>query len=69
MNNEMWEQGIVQENCVKLKSFGWTQIGPDIGSLACGNTGIGRLSDISKIFEMITHYSYRQIKLDATEVN
>jgi len=53
MNNEMWEQGIVQENCVKLKSFGWTQIGPDIGNLACGNTGIGRLSDISKIFEMI----------------
>ena len=53
MNNEMWEQGIVQENCVKLKSFGWTQIGPDIGNLACGNTGIGRLSDISKIFETI----------------
>ena len=53
MNNEMWEQGIIPRKLCKTKKFGWTQIGPDIGNLACGNTGIGRLSDISKIFETI----------------
>jgi len=55
MNNEMWEQNIVQENCLKLKNLGWIQIGPEIGNLACGNIGTGRLSDISKIFETIVN--------------
>ena len=53
MNNEMWDQKIVQNNCSKLNDLGWIQIGPDNGNLACGNIGNGRLSEIEEILKII----------------
>ena len=53
MNNEMWDQKIVQNNCSKLNDLGWIQIGPDNGNLACGNIGKGRLSEIEEILKII----------------
>lgn len=45
MNVEMWEQDAVQDNVRTLEERGWTRIGPEAGSLACGMEGEGRLSD------------------------
>ncbi len=55
MNVQMWEQPIVQENIRKLLELGWQQIGPEEGTLACGMTGYGRLSDPSAITQIILH--------------
>ena len=51
MNNQMWENSIIQENCKKLISHGWAQIGPESGRLACGNIGMGRLAKIDMILK------------------
>jgi len=53
MNENMWENKIVQENVKKLKKFGYYFIGPEIGELASGKSGIGRLIDINKIVEFV----------------
>lgn len=53
MNTNMWENIIVQENAAKLKSLGYGFVGPEAGELACGTTGMGRLSEPSRILEAI----------------
>lgn len=53
MNWKMYENQIVQENLRKIKSLGVIQVGPVKGSLACGEDGLGRLSDITDIVEAV----------------
>ncbi len=53
MNTNMWENAVVQENVRKLKSFGYIFAGPEAGELACGTSGMGRLSEPSRILEAI----------------
>lgn len=57
MNNNMWENPIVQDNSKKLKSLGFIFCGPESGKLACGEEGIGRMSSpkdiLNKIIELI----------------
>jgi len=53
MNWRMYENPAVRENLVKLLSRGIQQIGPERGSLACGEEGIGRLADVSDIVEAV----------------
>ena len=53
MNVEMWEQSIVQENVERLSKHNWNMIGPDAGTLACGMTGYGRLSEPETIIDTI----------------
>ena len=57
MNRNMWENPVVQENISKLKDLGYQILGPEIGWLACGDEGIGRMVEvpamISKATEMI----------------
>ena len=45
MNKEMWANPLIQNNVQKLKDLGHHFIGPDNGSLACGEYGSGRLVD------------------------
>jgi phosphopantothenoylcysteine decarboxylase/phosphopantothenate--cysteine ligase len=49
MNNNMWDNPVVQENISKLKSLGHRIIGPEVGWLACGSTGAGRMVDVQVI--------------------
>ncbi len=49
MNSQMWEQAVVQENVEKLKKYGWIQIGPNAGRMACGDLGAGRMSEPEEI--------------------
>ena len=53
MNWRMYENPFFQENLKSLLSRGVIQVGPEKGSLACGEEGIGRMSDIPEIIEAI----------------
>jgi phosphopantothenoylcysteine decarboxylase/phosphopantothenate--cysteine ligase len=53
MNWRMYENPLFQENLNCLLSHGVIQVGPEKGSLACGEEGIGRMSDITEIIEAV----------------
>src|SRR3954468_13524383 len=45
MNVNMWQHPATQENLAALVKRGHTIVEPDIGYLACGMVGLGRLAD------------------------
>jgi len=49
MNSGMWNNPATQENIRVLQSRGVAMFGPDNGSQACGETGLGRLQDVETI--------------------
>ena len=49
MNVRMWEHQSNKQNLEKLKSFGYKIIGPEIGEMACGEYGEGKMSNPDKI--------------------
>ena len=53
MNKEMWANQIIQDNVDYLKKIGHHFIGPDDGSLACGEYGSGRLVNPSEIISQL----------------
>ncbi len=53
MNVNMYESKPVQENLARLKSWGFQQVGPESGDLACGVQGLGRLAAVDEILECI----------------
>ncbi len=53
MNWRMYENPIFRKNLNYLASLGIKAVGPDRGSLACGEEGVGRMADIEKIMESI----------------
>jgi len=56
MNVRMWEHQSTKQNLKKLKSFGYKIIGPEIGEMACGEYGEGKMSDPDKILTEIDNY-------------
>jgi len=56
MNVRMWEHPSTKENLNKLKSFGYKLIGPEVGDMACGEFGEGKMSDPNKIIKEIELY-------------
>ena len=53
MNTRMYENPVVQTNVKALKKMGIQFIGPETGNLACGEEGIGRMSDVDEIVEAV----------------
>ena len=53
MNNNMFNNKIVQDNIKKLKDYGYHFVEPEVGYLACGTNSVGRLADIKNIVEKI----------------
>ena len=49
MNNNMYENKIIQENIAKLKKLGVVFIGPVKGKLACGDIAMGHIAELSDI--------------------
>lgn len=49
MNRAMWENPITQANVSRLVDAGIGIVGPDDGDQACGESGFGRLAEISEI--------------------
>jgi len=53
MHTEMWAQPAVEGNIERLKSFGYTVVEPEIGALAGGDEGIGRLAEPEAIADAV----------------
>lgn len=53
MNTLMYENSIVQENINYLKAKGYTFIEPDVGRLACGDWGRGKLQKVELIVQEV----------------
>jgi phosphopantothenoylcysteine decarboxylase/phosphopantothenate--cysteine ligase len=45
MNRQMWEHAATQRNVAILRADGVAILGPDAGDQACGETGMGRMSE------------------------
>jgi phosphopantothenoylcysteine decarboxylase/phosphopantothenate--cysteine ligase len=53
MHEAMYENPVTQDNLDKLKSLGFTVVGPAYGRLASGAVGMGRLVDVNEILDTI----------------
>ena len=62
MNVRMWEHQSTKDNLKTLKSYGYKLIGPEIGDMACGEYGEGKMSDPIDIFNEINNFLSYQIK-------
>jgi len=58
MNVRMWEHPSTKSNLKKLKSFGYKIIGPDIGDMACGEFGEGKMTEPKEILKEVDNYFY-----------
>ena len=56
MNVRMWEHPSTKKNINKLKSFGYRIIGPEVGDMACGEFGEGKMSEPDNIIQEINSY-------------
>jgi len=56
MNVRMWEHPSTKENLKKLKNFGYKIIGPEIGDMACGEFGEGKMTEPDEIIKKIEDY-------------
>ena len=56
MNVRMWEHPSTKENINKLKRFSYKIIGPEIGDMACGEFGEGKMTDPIEIVKQIENY-------------
>ena len=56
MNVRMWEHPSTKENLNKLKKYGYKIIGPEIGDMACGEFGEGKMTEPNEIISQIESY-------------
>ncbi len=60
MNPEMWGHAATQDNIKTLKARGVQFVGPNAGEMACGETGLGRMSEPDEIFTAITDFFFEK---------
>lgn len=53
MNENMYKNKIVQNNIDKLKTYGYHFIDPEVGMLACGVKGVGKLANSNNIVSYV----------------
>ncbi len=58
MNVRMWEHLSTKENLKKLIDFGYKIIGPEIGDMACGEYGQGKMTEPKEIIDNINQYFF-----------
>jgi phosphopantothenoylcysteine decarboxylase/phosphopantothenate--cysteine ligase len=56
MNVRMWVHQSTQENISKLKTYNYKLIGPEIGDMACGEYGEGKMSEPKNIVNEIENF-------------
>ena len=56
MNVRMWEHKSTKDNIKKLKSYNYELIGPEIGDMACGEYGEGKMSEPTSILKELDNY-------------
>ena len=62
MNVRMWEHQSTQKNLKLLKSYGYKIIGPEVGDMACGEYGEGKMSEPLSIYNEIQNFLLEKIK-------
>ena len=62
MNVRMWEHPSTKENLIKLKNYGHKIIGPEIGDMACGEYGEGKMTEPNEIIKEIESYFNNKTK-------
>lgn len=53
MHADMWTQPALQERLAELRARGVEVVGPEVGALASGEVGIGRLAEIPTLVEAV----------------
>tara|TARA_Y100000590_G_scaffold5293_1_gene7113 strand:+ start:3164 stop:4363 length:1200 start_codon:yes stop_codon:yes gene_type:complete len=61
MNVRMWEHPSTKENLQKLKNFDYQVIGPEIGDMACGEYGEGKMTEPLNTINYLNEY-FQNIK-------
>ena len=56
MNVRMWDHSSNKKNIIKLREYGYSIIGPEIGDMACGEYGEGKMTEPSDILIHIENY-------------
>ena len=56
MNVRMWEHKSTKDNIKKLKFYNYKLIGPEIGDMACGEFGEGKMSEPTSILKELNNY-------------
>jgi len=62
MNVRMWEHQSTKQNITKLKTYNYELIGPEIGDMACGEYGEGKMSEPKEIINNLKIY-FKNLKL------
>ncbi len=62
MNVRMWEHQSTKQNVTKLKDYNYELIGPEIGDMACGEYGEGKMSEPKEIIDKINVY-FKNLKI------
>ena len=67
MNTQMWQHPLTQKNIETLQEIGIKVLAPDNGTLACGETGPGRMMDTTRIATKCLA-NHHNIRLDNTHI-
>ncbi|MDQ2674912.1 MAG: bifunctional phosphopantothenoylcysteine decarboxylase/phosphopantothenate--cysteine ligase CoaBC, partial [Chloroflexota bacterium] len=68
MDAGMWTHPATQRNVATLRDFGYIVVEPEVGELASGLTGIGRLAEPPSIVEAVEHLFARSGDLEGLHV-
>ena len=60
MNVRMWMHQATQENVSKLLNYGYLCVGPELGEMACGEYGEGKMSEPTKIIKFLNNFFSEQ---------
>ncbi|MEE8279736.1 MAG: bifunctional phosphopantothenoylcysteine decarboxylase/phosphopantothenate--cysteine ligase CoaBC, partial [Alphaproteobacteria bacterium] len=63
MNVRMWEHPATQANLALLESRGVLRVGPEEGDMACGEYGLGRMSEPDDIVRAVETFFRRDSRL------
>ena len=56
MNVRMWDHQSTKQNIAKLKSYDYKFIGPEIGDMACGEFGQGKMTEPKEIVNQLENF-------------
>tara|TARA_B100001057_G_scaffold339077_1_gene339859 strand:+ start:225 stop:1424 length:1200 start_codon:yes stop_codon:yes gene_type:complete len=62
MNVRMWDHQSTKQNIAKLKTYKYSLIGPEIGDMACGEYGEGKMSEPEEILNQLESY-FKNLKI------
>lgn len=68
MHTEMWENAATKANIQTLKERGVHILGPGVGELACGDSGVGRLIDLPFIVDAVKQVQEESVNISGKNI-